>query len=358
MACGSQNKKQTLDRKFYPRFTFGNENCWDEGNKENTGNNQYFGPSATLRTSSVQVPHTQFNIQYSITKTKPMPKSKEKKLQPPQEQQTPGVESEMTPKPKADDDQYRGSGKLKDKVALITGADSGIGRAVAIAFAKEGADVAILYLNEHDDAKETKHLVEKQGRRAVTIAGDIGDETFCQQAIQQTVGEFGKLDILINNAAEQHPQESIEEITKEQLERTFRTNIFSMFFMTKAALKHLKAGSSIINTTSVTAYKGNPQLLDYSSTKGAIVAFTRSLSQNLMSKNIRVNAVAPGPIWTPLIPSTFPKDKVETFGKQVPMERAGQPEEVAPSYVFLASDDASYMSGQVLHVNGGEVVNG
>ncbi|MEH2160475.1 MAG: SDR family oxidoreductase [Nostoc sp.] len=290
-----------------------------------------------------------------------MAKSKEKKeqkLQPPQQQEAPGVESEMTPKPKADDVRYQGSDKLKDKVALITGADSGIGRAVAIAFAKEGADVAILYLNEHDDAKETKHLVEKQGRRAITIAGDIGDETFCHQAIQQTVGELGKLDILINNAAEQHPKESIEEITKEQLERTFRTNIFSMFFMTKAALKHLQAGSSIINTTSVTAYKGSPQLLDYSSTKGAIVAFTRSLSQNLVSKGIRVNAVAPGPIWTPLIPSTFPKEKVETFGKQVPMQRAGQPEEVAPSYVFLASDDASYVSGQVLHINGGEVVNG
>ncbi|MEH2361948.1 SDR family oxidoreductase [Nostoc sp.] len=293
-----------------------------------------------------------------MAKSKEQKEQKEKKLQPPQEQETPGSESEMTPKPKADDAKYRGSGKLQDKVALITGADSGIGRAVAIAFAKEGADVAILYLNEHDDAKETKHLVKKQGRRAVTIAGDIGDEAFCQQAIQQTIDEFGKLDILVNNAAEQHPKESIEEITKEQLERTFRTNIFSMFFMTKAALKHLQAGSSIINTTSVTAYKGNPQLLDYSSTKGAIVAFTRSLSQNLVSKGIRVNAVAPGPIWTPLIPSTFPKEKVETFGKQVPMERAGQPEEVAPSYVFLASDDASYMSGQVLHVNGGEVING
>ncbi|NJM73184.1 MAG: SDR family oxidoreductase [Scytonema sp. RU_4_4] len=284
-----------------------------------------------------------------------MPKEK---LQPPQSQQTPGVESQMTPKPKADDAQYQGSGKLKDKVALITGGDSGIGRAVAIAFAKEGADVAIVYLKEHDDAKETKQLVESLGRHAIAIAGDVGDEAFCQQAIQQTVDEFGKLDILINNAAEQHPQKSIENITKEQLERTFRTNIFSMFFLTKAALKYLKEGSTIINTTSVTAYKGSPQLLDYSSTKGAIVAFTRSLSQGLIEKGIRVNAVAPGPIWTPLIPSTFPEEKVETFGKQVPMQRAGQPEEVAPSYVFLASDDSSYFSGQVLHPNGGTVLNG
>ncbi|KJH70707.1 SDR family oxidoreductase [Aliterella atlantica] len=280
-------------------------------------------------------------------------------LQPPQSQdQQPGIESEMTPKPKADDSQYRGSGKLEGKVALITGADSGIGRAVAIAFAKEGADVAIAYLNEHDDAKETKQLVEKQGRRAVAIAGDIGSENFCQQLVQQTVDEFGQLDILVNNAAEQHPQESIEDITAEQLERTFRTNIFSMFFLTKAAMKHLKEGSAIVNTTSVTAYKGNQQLLDYSSTKGAIVAFTRSLSQSLVEKGIRVNAVAPGPIWTPLIPATFPEDKVASFGKEVPMARAGQPEEVAPSFVFLASDDASYMSGQVLHPNGGAVVNG
>jgi NAD(P)-dependent dehydrogenase (short-subunit alcohol dehydrogenase family) len=283
----------------------------------------------------------------------------EQSLQPPQHQdQQPGRESEMTPKPKADDPQYRGSGKLQGKVALITGGDSGIGRAVAIAFAKEGADVGIVYLNEHDDAKETKQLVEEQGRRAVAIAGDIGDEAFCQQAVQQTVDEFGKLDILVNNAAEQHPQQSIEDISAQQLERTFRTNIFGMFFMTKAAMKHLNEGSAIVNTTSVTAYKGNPQLLDYSSTKGAIVAFTRSLSQSLVQKGIRVNAVAPGPIWTPLIPSTFPEDKVANFGKQVPMERAGQPEELAPSYVFLASDDASYMSGQVLHPNGGEVVNG
>jgi NAD(P)-dependent dehydrogenase (short-subunit alcohol dehydrogenase family) len=278
-------------------------------------------------------------------------------LQPPQQQQPPGTESKMQPRPKADDEKYRGSGKLKDKVALITGGDSGIGRAVAIAFAKEGADVAFVYLSEHGDAEETKNSVAEYGRRAVAIAGDITDEAFCQRAIQQTVDEFGKLDILINNAAEQHPQESIEDITKEQLERTFQTNIFSMFYLTKAALKHLKAGSAIINTTSVTAYKGSPQLLDYSATKGAIVAFTRSLSQNLVSKGIRVNAVAPGPIWTPLIPSTFPEEKVESFGKQVPMQRAGQPEEVAPSYVFLASDDSSYMSGQVLHPNGGEVVN-
>lgn len=282
----------------------------------------------------------------------------EEQLQPPQQQDTPGTESKMTPKPQADDVNYKGSGKLQDKVALITGADSGIGRAVAIAFAKEGADVGIMYLSEHDDAKETKSLVEKYGRRAIAIAGDIGDESFCQTAVQQVVNEFGKLDILVNNAAEQHPQETIEDITKEQLEKTFRTNIFSMFFMTKAAMKHLKEGSAIINTTSVTAYKGSPQLLDYSSTKGAIVAFTRSLSQNLVEKGIRVNAVAPGPIWTPLIPSTFPPEKVATFGKQVPMQRAGQPEEVAPSYVFLASDDASYISGQVLHPNGAEVING
>ncbi|MBW4668718.1 MAG: glucose 1-dehydrogenase [Cyanomargarita calcarea GSE-NOS-MK-12-04C] len=282
----------------------------------------------------------------------------EQTLQPPQQQETPGKESEMTPKPSSDNPEYKGSGKLKGKVALITGADSGIGRAVAIAYAKEGADVAILYLNEDDDAKETKDTVEKYGQRAVTIAGDIGNEAFCQQAVEQTVSTFGRLDILVNNAAEQHPQESIENITEQQLERTFRTNIFSMFFLTKAAMKHLREGSAIINSTSVTAYKGNQQLLDYSSTKGAIVAFTRSLSQSLISKKIRVNGVAPGPIWTPLIPSTFPEEKVERFGQQVPMQRAGQPEEVAPSYVFLASDDSSYMSGQILHPNGGDVVNG
>ena len=280
-------------------------------------------------------------------------------LQPPQHQeQRPGIESEMTPRPRAEDPGYRGAGKLQGKVALITGGDSGIGRAVAVAYAKEGADSAIVYLNEHGDAEETKRLVEKEGCRCVTIAGDIGDERFCRQAVERAIGELGRLDILVNNAAEQHPQDSIEQISAEQLERTFRTNIFAMFYMVKAALPHLKEGSAIINTTSVTAYKGSPQLLDYSSTKGAIVAFTRSLSQSLVEKGIRVNGVAPGPIWTPLIPSTFPEEKVEQFGADVPMQRPGQPEEVAPSYVFLASDDASYMAGQILHPNGGTVVNG
>ncbi|HEY9748289.1 MAG TPA: SDR family oxidoreductase [Allocoleopsis sp.] len=285
--------------------------------------------------------------------------SQSKELQPPQHQnQQPGLESEMTPSPQFDDSKYRGSGKLQGKVALITGGDSGIGRAVAVFYAKEGADVALVYLNEHQDAEDTRRRVEAEGRRCIAIAGDIGDEKFCQEAVQQTVQQLGYLDILVNNAAEQHPQQSIEDITAEQLERTFRTNIFSMFFLTKAALPHLKQGSAIINTTSVTAFKGNQQLLDYSSTKGAIVAFTRSLSQSLVEKGIRVNGVAPGPIWTPLIPATFPEDKVRSFGAQVPMQRAGQPEEVAPSYVFLASDDSSYMSGQILHPNGGEVVGG
>jgi NAD(P)-dependent dehydrogenase (short-subunit alcohol dehydrogenase family) len=283
----------------------------------------------------------------------------QKQQRPPQTQdQQPGIEAEMTPRPKAEDRQYQPSNKLLDQVAIITGGDSGIGRAVAILFAKEGADVAIVYLNEHQDAEETKRQVEQEGRRCILIAGDAGDEAFCKQAIEQTIGEFGKLNILVNNAAEQHPQESIEDITAEQLERTFRTNIFSYFFMTKAAMPHLKKGSRIVNTTSVTAYRGSPQLLDYSSTKGAIVAFTRSLSGSLAEKGIRVNAVAPGPIWTPLIPSTFPADKVATFGSDVPMKRAGEPEEVANCFLFLASDDSSYMTGQVLHPNGGEVING
>ena len=283
----------------------------------------------------------------------------QKQTLPPQEQdQRPGIESEMTPRPQFEDRDYRPAGKLNGKVALITGGDSGIGRAVAVYYAKEGADVAIVYLSEHGDAEETKRQVEQEGRRCILIAGDAGDESFCRQAVERTVRELGHLDILVNNAAEQHPQESIEDITAEQLERTFRTNIFSYFFLTKAALKHLKEGSAIINTTSVTAYKGSPQLLDYSSTKGAIVAFTRSLSQALAERKIRVNGVAPGPIWTPLIPSTFPADKVASFGADTPLGRPGQPEEVAPSFVFLASDDSSYITGQIVHPNGGSVVNG
>lgn len=283
----------------------------------------------------------------------------EKQAFPPQGQdRRPGIESEMTPKPVSDDPKYRGSGKLRDKVAIITGGDSGIGRAVAIAFAREGADIAVVYLNEHKDAEETRKMVEEEGRRCLLIAGDVADDAFCRESVEKTVAELGRLDILVNNAAEQHPQESIEDITNEQLERTFRTNIFSYFYMVRAALPHLKEGSAIINTTSVTAYRGSPKLLDYSSTKGAIVAFTRSLSMSLVERGIRVNGVAPGPIWTPLIPSTFPPEKVESFGADTPMKRAGQPEEVAPSFVFLASDDSSYISGQVIHVNGGEIING
>jgi NAD(P)-dependent dehydrogenase (short-subunit alcohol dehydrogenase family) len=288
-----------------------------------------------------------------------MPDEDHDQLQPPQRQSQPGIEQEMTPEPDAARPQHRGSGKLAGKVALITGGDSGIGRAVAVLFAREGADVAIGHLAEEDtDAAETVKLVEAEGRRCLTLPGDVGDESFCRQAVERVVRELGRLDVLVNNAAEQHTTDSISEISAEQLERTFRTNIFAMFFMTKAALPHLREGSAIVNTTSVTAYQGNPSLLDYSSTKGAIVAFTRSLSQQLVDKGIRVNAVAPGPIWTPLIPATMPKEKVAQFGKDVPMGRPGQPEEVAPCYLFLASDDASYTAGQVLHPNGGNVVNG
>ena len=284
---------------------------------------------------------------------------KEKKLQPPQHQrQQPGREHKMRPRPRAEDEKHRGSGKLQDKVAIITGGDSGIGRAVAIAFAKEGADVSVVYLEERKDANETRRLVEEHGRKCLLIEGDVGQEDLCRKAIDQTVKKFGRIDILVNNAAEQHPQDSIEEISEKQLERTFRTNIFSFFFMVKAAMKHLKEGAAIINTTSVTAYKGSAHLLDYSSTKGAITSFTRSLSQTLADRCIRVNGVAPGPVWTPLIPSTFPAKEVATFGSDVPLGRPGQPEEIAPSYVFLASDDSSYMTGQVLHPNGGTIVNG
>lgn len=289
-----------------------------------------------------------------------MPKKQSSKPQrPPQKQdQEPGREHKMSPRPDSEPPVSKGAGKLEGKVALISGGDSGIGRAVAIAFAREGADVAILYLNEHKDAKETVRLVEKEQRRCFALAGDIGKEKFCKDAVARTIKEFRRLDILVNNAAEQHPQEGLENISEKQLERTFRTNIFGQFFLTKAALRYLKEGSAIINTTSVTAYRGSGHLLDYAATKGAIVAFTRSLSENLAKKKIRVNGVAPGPIWTPLIPSTFPKEKVEKFGSDVPMGRAGQPSEVAPCYVYLASEDSSYMTGQVLHPNGGEIING
>ncbi|WP_425432852.1 SDR family oxidoreductase [Fredinandcohnia onubensis] len=288
-----------------------------------------------------------------------MSKSQGKNILPPQHQnQQPGTETEMVPRPVSEDHSYQGSNKLANKVAIITGGDSGIGKAVAIHYAKEGANVVIVYLNEHEDAKETKRQVEEEGQKCLLLSGDIGNEEFCKEIVKKTIDTFGKLDILVNNAAEQHPQKSISAITAEQLEKTFRTNIFSYFHLTKAALPHLKQGSSIINTASVTAYKGNEQLVDYSATKGAVVSFTRSLSMQLVGKGIRVNGVAPGPIWTPLIPSTFTSDQVAKFGSTTPMKRPGQPEEVAPCYIFLASDDASYMSGQILHVNGGEIVNG
>ncbi|UXY14445.1 SDR family oxidoreductase [Chitiniphilus purpureus] len=278
---------------------------------------------------------------------------------PPQHQDhQPGSEAAMHPRPESGMRNYKAAGKLLGQVALITGGDSGIGRAVAVAFAKEGADVAIVYLDEVQDAHETQRLVEAEGRRCLALAGDIADQVFCRSAVSHTVEAFGRLDILVNNAAQQYPQPSIVDITRQQLEKTFAVNVFSMFYLTQAAYPHLKQGGRIINTTSVTAYRGSPQLLDYASTKGAIVAFTRSLAQAALKDGIRVNAVAPGPIWTPLIPASFDDERTSQHGSSVPMQRPGQPDEVAPCYVFLASDDASYMAGQVLHPNGGEVING
>jgi NAD(P)-dependent dehydrogenase (short-subunit alcohol dehydrogenase family) len=276
---------------------------------------------------------------------------------PPQEQdRQPGREAAMRPTPRAEMRDYRGAGKLASKTALISGGDSGIGGAVAIGYAKEGADVAILYLEEHDDAEATRALIEQEGRRCIALAGDVGDEGFCREAVRQAVETLGRLDILVNNAAEQHPQDRLEDISTAQLERTFRTNIFGMFHLTKPCLAHLQAGAAIVNTTSITAYRGSAHLIDYAATKGAIVAFTRSLAGQLKERRIRVNAVAPWPVWTPLIPASFPADKVGGFGEQTFLGRPLEPDEIAPSYVFLASDDAIGLTGQVLHPNGGEIV--
>ena len=283
---------------------------------------------------------------------------KEFNKNPPQHQsKQPGIESKMHPKPIYLDPQYQGAGKLEGKIAVITGGDSGIGKAVACYFAKEGADIFIHYLNEHEDAKEVEDIIKNLGRKCWLNYGDLQNYSECQKLIDKALSTCGKIDILVNNIAEQHPKESIEEISCEQMEDTFKTNFFSCFYMIKAALPILKKGSSIINTTSVTAYKGSAHLIDYSATKGALVALTRSLSQSLINKGIRINAVAPGPIWTPLIPASFSAKEVSEFGQQVPMKRPGQPAEIAPAYVYLASQDSSYMTGQVLHPNGGVIVN-
>lgn len=282
---------------------------------------------------------------------------KKKFLRKPQRQNKPGLESKMQPVPESKP-RTEGAGKLGGKVALITGGDSGIGRAVAVLFAKEGASIAIAYLNEHPDAEETKRLVEAEGGLCLLLPGDLSKEASCRRAVEKTVKRYGQIDVLVNNAATHYEQSRLEDISSEQLVKTFATNIFSYFWVTQAALPHMKKGSAIINTASVTAYRGSPGLIDYASTKGAIVSFTRSLASNLVGRGIRVNGVAPGPVWTPLIASTFKPDKVANFGSDVPMERAGEPAEIAPCYLFLASSDGSYVTGQFIHANGGEIVNG
>ena len=276
----------------------------------------------------------------------------------PQQQPVPGKESRMDPQPIYDDPEKKGSGRLKSKTAIITGGDSGIGRAISVAYAKEGCNVVIVYNIADNDADETKKAAESYGGKVLLIKGDIGDSSFCNQVVERTIQEFGGIDILVNNAAEQHMQKSLEDITDEQLLRTFKTNIFSMFYLTRAALPHMKEGSVIINTSSVTAFKGNQNLIDYSASKGAVTAFTRSLSQNLAGRKIRVNQVAPGPIWTPLIVSTLEPVAIQNFGKDTPMQRPGQPVELAEAYVYLASSDSSYMTGQTIHINGGTIING
>jgi NAD(P)-dependent dehydrogenase (short-subunit alcohol dehydrogenase family) len=289
-----------------------------------------------------------------------MQKSGQKKpIRPPQKQDKPGEEYKMMPRPVFDNPLVKGSGKLQNKIAFITGGDSGIGRAVSVLFAKEGADIAIVYLSEHKDAEETKNIIEeKYGRKCLLISTDISKEKNCKNAVAKAIKQFERIDILVNNAAVQFESKSIEEISTEQLTKTFETNIFAMFWIIKAVLPSMPKGSAIVNTTSVTAYRGSAELMDYASTKGAIVGFTRSLAQSLIEKEIRVNAVAPGPIWTPIIVDTFDGDKVAKHGSDAPMKRAGEPVEVAPSYLFLVCDDSSYITGQVLHPNGGEIVNG
>jgi len=285
--------------------------------------------------------------------------AKKKKVNIPQTQEKPGAEKEMKQKPVSEKPDRESSNKLKNRIALITGGDSGIGKAVSLLFAKEGADIAIIYLSESKDARETKQRIEKEyQRKCLLIEGDIADEKFCNQSVEKIIDTYGRIDILINNAATQYDAKELTDIKTENMLKTFQTNIFSMFWITKTALPHMKKGSAIVNTTSVTAYRGSLHLMDYAATKGAIVAFTRSLAGNLVKKGIRVNAVAPGPIWTPLITSSFDREQVAKFGSDTPMGRPGQPVEVAPCYLFLASDDASYMTGQVLHPNGGEIING